>query len=673
MSEDIVDKTRILLKQDNTFFDNTDLYKFNGHISAVIKDDALNIYEKCKKKEAPKENDICDIDKKIEQCFGKNGESVKPAIDGSKHCDYLLYHMSDKIEECKYNFPCMNWFYEKFETLWKRSSCCEKKSSEECKKKFVKEYDMKVLKNKKELYRFLEYYVNIKSTLKEEKSKKENIFCTYVQYMLDLYYVLVEEVRKYKFTKYENDLKYFQSIFVNLDDLTTLKKECKYENLSEVLPAEEENTKLPKQVNFERFIPEKSYLSEKGEKAPEEINSILKGTPSYNLYDEFDTEVTADTNKGYCTELFKEESNYKSEAIKICKQIINNFNMLYKNNIKTKADNRCLHYKYWVYHKIWKLITDKSEYKNAEQIIKKFVTVQTEKNTPNNEEERICHYYFIFNDLIELNAKKEEKDLHDYFKYYYIIEEKISGNTREKEKYKDYLNYIYKLYIRHKIGWNCCHMSGIDPLCTHYFKCEEEYNPNDLIDMLNGTSKDNIKNKYKHIPVVHIGERKKDDPLDGENVMRIQFGRCTRIYDPNDTTKVISLRCDYRASHDHSNNFNKNLPDGRRKDTAKSTSAVISPVNMGNSSGVSGIAEEESNPTSYKIPTSVALGIGTVFTFFLYYKFTPFGSLFGKRNRERTSFEDDFNEEYIQELYYGSEYEEVNPRSRRIQIAYQRA
>lgn len=54
-------------------------------------------------------------------------------------------------------------------------------------------------------------------------------------------------------------------------------------------------------------------------------------------------------------------------------------------------------------------------------------------------------------------------------------------------------------------------------------------------------------------------------------------------------------------------------------------------------------------------------------------QFTPFGSLFGKRSRGKISFEDDFNEEYMTELYDGSEYEDVNPGNRRIHIAYQRA
>ncbi|SBT83194.1 PIR protein [Plasmodium ovale] len=595
-------------------------------------------------------------------------------MDERKRCFYLLYWMSDKIEECKYNFHCMNWLYAKLEIFWKSSSCCGIKEDGSCTKKFEKEFDMKVLKNKKELYRFVEYYKNISKNLKEEITKKEKTFCTYVKLMFDLYHFLFEQFNKYKLKKYENVLKYFKSNFDNPIDLNNLKKECKYENLSITSPTEEEDSELPEQVNFKRFIPQSLYLSEKGENTPDGMNDILKGTPSYELYEEFNKEEDKTGANSYCEEFFKNDDNYKSEAVKICKQIINNFNKLYENEITIKADNRCLHYKNWVYHKIWTLITTKAEYENTEKIIKQFVDIQTKKNIPKDKEERVCHYYFNFNDFIELNARKEEKDLYDYFKNYYTIENKIPENMEEKKKYNDYLEYIYKLYKVHKIGWKCCDDSGIDPLCTHYFKCEVEYNPKDLIDILNGTSRETIEKKYENIPNVHIGENKNKLVPDKENFMRIQFGRCSRMYDPDDKTKVVSLRCDYQASHDHLENFHKKLPDGKKRDNAKATTSTsISPVDMSDSSGMSNMAEEESNPVSYKIPTSVALGLGTIFVFFLYYKFTPFGSLFGKRDRGITSFEDDFNEEYVQELYHGSEYENVNPNNRRIQIAYQRA
>ncbi|SBT59024.1 PIR Superfamily Protein [Plasmodium ovale wallikeri] len=405
------------------------------------------------------------------------------------------------------------------------------------------------------------------------------------------------------------------------------------------------------------------------------VDDILKETSSYKLYKEFETKVEAETDNEYCKGIFKEENKYQVEGIEICKKIINNFKKLYNNEINIKTDNSCLHYKNWVYHEIWKLIISKSEQGNAKEIINKFLDIQKGKNVYSSDSKKVCHYYFVFSDFIELNSKKEEKDLRDYFKYYHTIYENISPHASDKEKYKKYIQYIYELYKRHKIDWKCCDESyGVDPLCRHYFKCEEEYNPSDLLEILNGAKKEDIKKKYKTPPVVLFGEEKLTGDLKEEDVMRIQYGRCTKIYYPEDREKVFALRCDYKASNDHFGKFSNNLPDGKEKDNEKdTTSTSISPVNLSNFSDMSNVSEEESNPVYYKIPTSVALGLGTAFVFFLYYKFTPFGSLFGKRGRGGRNFEDDFNEEYMQEFPYDSEYEDVNMRNRRIQIAYQGA
>ncbi|SBT51260.1 PIR Superfamily Protein [Plasmodium ovale wallikeri] len=678
MSEVIAAEALKLLKV-NALQENSYLVKFYEKFSLDIKN-AYTQYEKCieengKKKEAERNGDsniICNIDKKNAISLDKHQEEFKRAHekDGNS-CDNMLYWMSDQIEECKYNTHCTIWLYNMFWKFWENSGCCIKKQVNiegNCKETFMIEFDVKALKNKKELNNFLEYYKNIENALKEEDSEKKETYCKYVKYMFDLYHLMDKEnVHK----KYAKELHNFEHTFNTNDKLSKLKESCNNSDLSVISQREERNRNVIPQVKFKRFIPDNDYLYKNGEKDPKEMNDILKDTPSYNLYEEFDSEVTEDTNNKYCTDLFKEQSNNNSESIKICKQIIKNFEKLYQNEIKTKANNRCLHYKNWVYQKIWELITTKSEYENAEKIIKKFMEIQTKKNIPNKKDEKICHYYFNFKDFIELNAKKEEKDLHDYFKNYDFIETKVSPNTQEKEKYINYLKYIYKLYKRHKSGWNCCHEYGVDPLCAHYFKCEVEYNPNDLIDVLNGTSKDDIRKKYKDIPVVRVGERKNKNVPDEKNIMRIQHGRCSRIYDPDDKTKVISLRCDYQASLDHFKNFHEKLPDGKKKDDERAiTSTSISPVRMSDSSDMSNM-EEELNPVSYKIPTSVALGLGTAFTFFLYYRFTPFGSLFGNRSRGKISFEDDFNEEYMAELYDGSEYEDVNPRNRRIHIAYQ--
>ncbi|SBT84873.1 PIR protein [Plasmodium ovale] len=664
---------------------NSVLLKFYEDFSIAIKN-AYEKYEACIKENAKKERIINPPDSIV--ICRKNNKNVlslesfqnqfkSAPIQDTMLCDYLLYWMSDKIAECKYNTHRIIWLINLFGELWKSSNCCEKKQGTNdhiCEKPFLIELDTNVLKNKKQLYQFIENYNYIKNTLKKENSERKKTYCKYVKYIFELYHLMYNEDTENVQKKYNKELTLFRNNFENEEKLSELKTGCNYPNLSVKLQIEENNGNLSSKNNFVRFIPVTHNLSNYVIETPDVMENILGNTPSYKLYKEFES-VEIDAKENQCSKkYFKESSTYQNDALIVCKKIIKNFDKLYEGKIITKADNRCLHYKNWVYSEIWKVISTKSNYSNVGKIINEFLDIQKENNVRNTKNKDVCHYYFIFKDIIELNSKKEEKDLHDYFLNHSFIEENISTVKNDQEQYKKYLGYIMKLYERHKRDWKCCSESGVDPLCVHYFKCEEEYNPSDLLEILNGANKETVKMKYKNIPLVRIGEKKKEEDPDGENVMRIQFGRCSRIYDPNDKKKVVSLRCDYRASRDHFDNFYKKLPDWRNKDSEKTTTSTsVLPVNTSDFSNMSNIVEEDSNTVSYKIPMSVALGIGTVFVFLLYYKFTPFGSLFGKRSRGKICFEDDFNEEYMTELYDGSEYEDVNPGNRRIHIAYQRA
>ncbi|SBT84168.1 PIR protein [Plasmodium ovale] len=675
MSEDIVAQALKLLKEESQ--KNSDLHNIYEEFSDVIKN-AYTTYKECKKRNEKAEpsatKDICSIGEN-EISLSTYLEKIKSAnIPAIKGCDYLLCWMSDKIDECKNSTYCIVNLFNMFSKLWEESGCCDKnsKGNENCKKTFVIEFDKNIIKNKKELYLFLDYYSKIENTLKKENSGKKNIYCKYVKYIFDLYSLMDNEVNENVHKKYEKVLECFRNTFKDNDNLSMLKSVCNYSNSPAKSQIEENNRKMSLQSNFDRLIPTSYQVPNYVIQTPDD--AILGDTPSYKLYKEFNKDGTNTELNTYCENYFNEEKKYKDESIKICKKILNNFKNLYSITSTLKPGERCLHYKNWVYKEIWELINTKKDYNSSKDIIHKLLEVQKEKNKYNNGDKYVCHYYFIFKDFLELNAKREEKDLREYFKYHNIIEKNIFSKNN-KEKNKSYVTYITKLYKRHIDDWNCCNASsGVHPLCRHYFKCEKEYDPNYLMSVLNDKIDESYLQKKKNFPVVIIGEKDPPNDTKEEDVMRIQYGRCTYVSDQYNKEKNFAMRCDYKATPKHYENIYKNLPDGKRKDDNKPIlGSDSSTVNVSYSSGISNTEENESNTASYKIPMSVALGLGAVLTFFLYYKFTPFGSLFGKRNRGRTSFEDDFNEEYMQELYHGSKFEDVSPSKRRMQIAYQRA
>ncbi|SBT00618.1 PIR Superfamily Protein, partial [Plasmodium ovale curtisi] len=622
MSEDTVDQALKLLEEDSTLKENSNLLKFNEKFSDVI-NNVYDTYKTCSNLRDDRDKDICKIDEKIKQSLSKSVKEVNPVvIDNRKQCEYLLYWISDKIGECKNNISCMVWLYKKFDSFWKGSSCCEKNDKDECKEKVVKEIDMELLKKKKGLYIFLEYYNKIKNILKEVIHEEKNTYCKYVKHMFDLYYFMDNEVNVHIRKKYEKELKYFQQTFKDSDELSNLKTECNYSHLYATLHREEYNRNLSLQSNEERFMPITVDVSESRERALGGMDSILTDEPTYKLYKEFDKEEDDTKIKEYCEKHFTEKKAYSEESIKLCKNIVKNFNKLYEFESTIKSGERCLHYQNWVYREIRKMIITKSYYGYIEDIIKDFLDLQNKKITPKSDTKAFCHYYYIFKDLIELNVKLEEKDLHDYFKYYASLEKQISRDTTNKEKYRDYLNYISILYIRHKDGWGCCDESyGVDPLCRHYLKCEDEYNPSYLLSVLNGKPEEHYKQKKENFPIVLYGEEQLRNKLKEEDVMRIQYGRCTNVYDPKDKKKIFGRRCDYRASRDHFDKIHSNLTNPKNNDAPKVTISISSlPVNLNNPSDISNTEANESNPSHFKIGTSVALALGGIFISFLYYK-----------------------------------------------------
>ncbi|SBT73038.1 PIR protein [Plasmodium ovale] len=587
---------------------------------------------------------------------------IKNGHETYKECE-------NKNDKCDSNNFCISWLYKHFEIFWD-SIYCGKKENNECDIKFEKAFKKDVLKNKKELYNFLEYYINIKNMLKDSVRERD-LYCKYVQYIFNLYYFMVDEDEKRGHKKYTNELKLFEKSFQGDSDLSELKDACDNRNLLTKSQMQEKKLRLLLQTNVETLMPEKVNLSNYVESAPD--NDILGETLSYKLYEEFDSDKNYVNDDEYCNKFDDLGNTFKSNSKTLCKKIVRNVKKFDTFNSDIKGDERCLHYKNWVYQKIWNIFISEKNHEDAGKAIDKFMVLQSD--IVKNLKQKVCRYYFTVKNFMELHVKKEEKDLYEYFKYYNTIESKISPRMSDEAKYRQYLTYIIKLYERRKIEWECCNkLYGVEPSCRHYFKCEEEYDPNDLLAILNGTNKDTIKKKYKKHLVVRTGERKDDEDINEDDILRIQFGRCSRIYDPDDNTKVISLRCDYKASTDHFGKFYNNLPDGKKRDTSKPTAQTeTEPVGISDTENLSSIIQSESNTPYFKIMTSVALVLGILFIFFLYYKFTPFGSLFRKRGLRKDRFEDDFYEEYMQQLSHDSEYEDIRPRNMRIQIAYQRA
>ncbi|GAB69592.1 hypothetical protein PCYB_003410 [Plasmodium cynomolgi strain B] len=212
----------------------------------------------------------------------------------------------------------------------------------------------------------------------------------------------------------------------------------------------------------------------------DEMNYILGNTTSYQIYKKFDAENDLDEYYIHCKEFISSYKTKNEKDEKTCKKIAKNLKELSELASPIKYRDKCLHYKYWIYDQIWK--ETNIEGNNVGPVINKFLNIQN--SVTQSLKLYYCLYNFYSRDLTELKGFHEEKYLYEYFKYYNTLKNKFSTSNANEEKYNKYLKYISDIYIKHKNDL-CCDYYGMIGHCYHYFKCEEYYNPNNLLCKLN--------------------------------------------------------------------------------------------------------------------------------------------------------------------------------------------
>ncbi|KAI4839085.1 hypothetical protein MKS88_002601 [Plasmodium brasilianum] len=217
----------------------------------------------------------------------------------------------------------------------------------------------------------------------------------------------------------------------------------------------------------------------------ENINydNVLQQLPSNKIYEEFNSEVTEIDNNLSCDKFDSIKEEYKLSCVNICKKVARNLNNLTKTDKLWSYDVRCSHYKYWVYEEIGKLFIENSPEADIKDVITKFLNLQSSLT----EDYRVlnCTYNFDKKTLQELNDKKDEKYLYDYFTNYENIKSKDFCISFENDKYKNYLNVISKLYNVKKS--KCCGKNLLK--CPNYFlNCGDEFDPSNLLSKLESSS-----------------------------------------------------------------------------------------------------------------------------------------------------------------------------------------
>ncbi|SBS97857.1 PIR Superfamily Protein [Plasmodium malariae] len=209
---------------------------------------------------------------------------------------------------------------------------------------------------------------------------------------------------------------------------------------------------------------------------------ILQQLPSNKIYEEFNSEVTEIDNSFSCDKFDSIKQEYKLRCVNLCKKVARNLKKVPKVDKLWSYNHRCLHYKYWVYEEINKLLEENSAEGSVKDVITEFLNLQSSLT----DDYRIlnCTYNFDKKTLKELNDKKDEKYLYDYFTNYENIKSKDFCISVEKDKYKNYLNAIKVLYNQKKN--ECCGNNILK--CPNYFlNCNNDFDPIKLLSKIEST------------------------------------------------------------------------------------------------------------------------------------------------------------------------------------------
>ncbi|KMZ93247.1 hypothetical protein PVMG_06147 [Plasmodium vivax Mauritania I] len=321
MSTDKAYSTHKLLEE---FKKNSNLYKFYNHFNINI-DNLYDYYKKCSNITESTLNNNCPTIKQVtKEWKNKFGNFSPHGKNVTERCYLLILWIYDRIKGCNSNNYCISWFYGLLENFWDESDCCNKekvygkdkgKDKYICKNKFIKTFNLDVLKYKRDSYDFFEYYDYIKNIL----SRRE--------------------------------LNLFRNKFGNDNELSSIKSKCNINNsiIESIKSMYSANLSAG---SHEKIVTRHTVSPDYGlydPKTSTDIKTVLSELSS-KIYNDLDEEVsTGAYNSTHCNNL---DNNIKN----ICEKLARNLEKLSTNNEAKNENNkeRCTRLNFWLYDAISK-------------------------------------------------------------------------------------------------------------------------------------------------------------------------------------------------------------------------------------------------------------------------------------------------------------------------------
>ncbi|GAW84515.1 variable surface protein [Plasmodium gonderi] len=217
---------------------------------------------------------------------------------------------------------------------------------------------------------------------------------------------------------------------------------------------------------------------------------ILKEFPAHKKYEDFNTKSV--NNEGEYIKLCNHFPNSNENEVNFCKRAVTILSDIFKIGNERDRDDSCVYFQHWFTDNI------REKFSNDNMYFRNY--------NPSN-----YHYYVMNNVNYENKTKfkyiclisrdeknvKVEKDLHDYFRNFYYI--KCNGVDEKKcRMYYNYVKYIIPLYKQSRDKHFCCFLANgeVEDRCKHYFICDKIYDPQNLLNVLEGQINGSAWNNY---------------------------------------------------------------------------------------------------------------------------------------------------------------------------------
>ncbi|SBS90367.1 PIR Superfamily Protein [Plasmodium ovale curtisi] len=205
-------------------------------------------------------------------------------------------------------------------------------------------------------------------------------------------------------------------------------------------------------------------------------NPIVKKLTAYNIYEQLSLPEDDNIYDLYCKDVNTFDNTYK--GIKsLCAKVLRNLTQPPTVIKGLNSEDRCSYFTYWLYDEIWKIIKNDQNHNSHIPTFTKLIDVVYKINRELHIID--CNITVDFN----FSEWKKKKYLHDYFKNYNNLLRKDSCNNNECQNYCKYVKYIKTLYEQDKE--ECCYFYySFGDECPEYLKCDESYNPDNILSKL---------------------------------------------------------------------------------------------------------------------------------------------------------------------------------------------